>query len=291
MGEPMLGIIGGSGLGQALGALGGTPTRVDTPFGPPSGPIHLAELDGTRVALLARHGEGHLLNPTRVPSRANIYALKSLGVTHVLASAAAGSLHEDVRPRELLIPDQVIDRTYRRPGTFFEDISVHVEFAVPFCPTLRAALLALPSEVKVHPRGTYVCMEGPQFSTRAESELHRSWGADLIGMTLMPEAKLAREAELCYAAVCLPTDYDCWRPTPDDLDKHALLREIVGNLQAATAAALTLIRRAVPAVRALGATPCTCQTALAQAVWTDRARIPDDVRSRLRLLLGRVLES
>jgi len=291
MGEPMLGIIGGSGLGQALGALGGTPTLVDTPFGAPSGPIQLTELDGTRVALLARHGEGHLLNPTRVPARANIYALKSLGVTHVLASAAAGSLHEDVRPRELLIPDQVIDRTHRRPSTFFEDISVHVEFAVPFCPTLRAALLALPSEVKVHPRGTYVCMEGPQFSTRAESELHRSWGADLIGMTLMPEAKLAREAELCYAAVCLPTDYDCWRPTPDDLDKHALLREIVGNLQAATAAALTLIRRAVPAVRALGTTPCHCQTALSQAVWTDRARIPEDVRSRLKLLLGRVLGS
>jgi 5'-methylthioadenosine phosphorylase len=211
-------------------------------------------------------------------------------VTHVLASAAVGSLHEDVRPRDLVIPDQVIDRTYRRPGTFFDALAVHVEFAVPFCPTLRSALLALPSSTKVHPRGTYVCMEGPQFSTRAESELHRSWGADLIGMTLMPEAKLAREAELCYAAVCLPTDYDCWRPTPDDLDKHALLREILGNLQAATAAALSLLRLAVPAVKALARTGCHCQSALAQAIWTERARIPADVRNRLGPLLGRYLD-
>ena len=287
----MLGIIGGSGLGQALGALGGTPHRVDTPFGPPSGPILTTELDGVRVALLARHGEGHVYNPSRVPTRANLFALKMLGVTHVLASAAVGSLHEDVRPRELVIPDQIIDKTYRRPGTFFEDIAVHVEFAVPFCPTLRSALLSLPSEVKVHPRGTYVCMEGPQFSTRAESELHRSWGADLIGMTLMPEAKLAREAELCYAAVCLPTDYDCWRPTPDDLDKHALLREIVSNLQAATGAALALIRCAVPLVRTVSEASCHCHSALAQAIWTDKARIPEDVRNRLRPLLGRYLDS
>jgi 5'-methylthioadenosine phosphorylase len=290
MNTPVLGIIGGSGLGQALDAWGGAPTRVETPFGPPSGPLAVTELDGMKVVLLARHGEGHVHNPTRVPSRANIYALKTLGVTHVLATAAVGSLHEDVRPRELVVPDQVIDKTYRRPGTFFEDVAVHVEFAVPFCPTLRSALLALPSDVKVHTRGTYVCMEGPQFSTRAESELHRSWGADLIGMTLMPEAKLAREAELCYAAVCLPTDYDCWRPTPDDLDTHALLREIVGNLQAATGAALALIRRAVPAVRALDRS-CHCQSALAQAIWTERSRIPEDVRNRLRPLLGRYLEA
>jgi 5'-methylthioadenosine phosphorylase len=288
----MLGIIGGSGLGQALGALGGTPTEVQTPFGRPSGPILLTTLEGMKVALLARHGEGHIHNPTQVPSRANIFALKTLGVTHVLASAAVGSLHEDVRPRELVIPDQVIDKTYRRPGTFFDELAVHVEFAVPFCPTLRTLLLALPSSVKVHPRGTYVCMEGPQFSTRAESELHRSWGADLIGMTLLPEAKLAREAELCYAAVCLPTDYDCWRPTPDDLDKHALLREIQGNLQAATAAALALVRLAVPAVKAMAQTPCHCQSALAaQAIWTDRARIPEDAKRRLAPLLGRYLES
>ncbi len=287
----MLAIIGGSGLGEALGALGGTATAVDTPFGPPSGPIVLTTLEGVKVALLARHGPGHIYNPSRVPSRANIFALKTLGVTHVLASAAVGSLHEDVRPRELVIPDQVIDKTYRRPGTFFEELVVHVEFAVPFCPTLRTALLGLPSKTKVHPRGTYVCMEGPQFSTRAESELHRSWGADLIGMTLLPEAKLAREAELCYAAVCLPTDYDCWRPTPDDLDKHALLGEILSNLQAATAAALALLRLAVPAVKALGERPCTCQSALAQAIWTQPSAIPEEVRTRLRPLLGRYLES
>ena len=158
------------------------------------------------VALLSRHGEGHLLNPSQVPYRANIYALKALGVTHVLASGAVGSLREEVAPRHLVIPDQVIDRTFRRAGTFFDDLAVHVELAAPFCGALRNALVkgGAGFPVRIHQGGTYVCMEGPQFSTRAESELHRSWGASLIGMTVMPEAKLAREAELCYALVALP---------------------------------------------------------------------------------------
>jgi 5'-methylthioadenosine phosphorylase len=288
---PMLGIIGGTGLGEALNTLGvGEPHRVDTPFGPPSAPIVVTEIDGLRVALLARHGEGHVLNPSRVPYRANIFALKALGVTHVLASAAVGSLREEIRPGDLVIPDQVIDRTYRRDSTFFDDLTVHVEFAQPFCPTLRSRLLAAKTEAQVHDRGTFVCMEGPQFSTRAESELHRSWGAHLIGMTLLPEAKLAREAELCYAAVTLPTDYDCWRPHPDDLDQHGLLQEILGNLQAGTTAALALIRATLPAVKALAGTRCSCQEALSLAIITRGTYVHEETRRRLAPLLGRVLE-
>ena len=193
----MIGIIGGTGLGESLGALGaGQSHTIDTPFGMPSGPVITTQIAGAPVALLSRHGEGHLLSPSSVPFRANIYALKSLGVTHILASAACGSLRETLAPRDLVLPDQVIDKTFCRPNSFFDGIAAHVEMAIPFCPTLRHVLsdvgTGLP--VKLHSRATYVCMEGPQFSTRAESEMHRAWGGDLIGMTLMPEAKLAREA-------------------------------------------------------------------------------------------------
>src|SRR5512141_3180077 len=173
MGRVMVGVIGGTGLGEALGALGGGRVQeVDTPFGRPSGPITVTEVSGVPVALLSRHGEGHLLNPTRVPYRANIYALKQLGVTHILASGAVGSLREDLAPRHLVVPDQIIDRTFRRAGTFYEDLAVHVEFASPFCATLRNALAksATGLPTRVHHGGTYVCMEGPQFSSRAESE-------------------------------------------------------------------------------------------------------------------------
>ena len=287
-----IGIIGGSGMGEALGSLGRGESRVvDTPFGRPSGPIELLELDGVPVALLSRHGPGHLFNPSQVPYRANLYALKALGVTHVLASTAVGSLKEDIHPRELLIPDQFIDKTFRRAGTFFDDLAVHVEFASPVCPNLRALLLGAGASAptRVHPQGTYVCMEGPQFSTRAESELHRSWGADVIGMTAMPEAKLAREAELCYAMVCLPTDYDCWRPAPAGLSGMKLLEEILGNLKAATANALALIRRTLPLIAGAQAAPCHCPSALELGIWSDRTRIPAAARERLGVLLARHL--
>lgn len=292
MGRVMVGVIGGTGLGEALGALGaGEQRSVETPFGPPSGPLTLTEVAGVPVALLSRHGEGHMLSPSRVPYRANIYALKAVGVTHVLASGAVGSLREELAPKHLVLPDQVIDRTFRRAGTFFEDFVVHAEFAAPFCSNLRNALIkagtGLPT--RVHQGGTYVCMEGPQFSTRAESELHRSWGASLIGMTVMPEAKLAREAELCYALVALPTDYDCWRPHPASVDQQKLIEEILGNLKSATQNALELIRRALPAVAALADKPCACQSALALGIWSDRARIPQDVRDRLKVLVGKYL--
>ena len=293
MSRVVVGVIGGTGLGEALGALGGGEARaIETPFGPPSGPITLTEVSGVPVALLARHGEGHMRNPSSVPYRANIWALKALGVTHVLASGACGSLREEVAPKHLVIPDQVIDRTFRRASTFFDDLAVHVELAAPFCGTLRNALVkaAAGFPARVHQGGTYVCMEGPQFSTRAESELHRSWGASLIGMTAMPEAKLAREAELCYAIVALPTDYDCWKPHPATLDHAKLIEEILGNVKAATQHALELIRRAIPQVAAAAEKPCPCQSALELAIWSDRSRIPPQVREKLRPILGKYLD-
>jgi len=292
MARVMVGVIGGTGLGEALGALGAGEVRdIETPFGRPSGPITVAEIGGTPVALLSRHGEGHLLNPSAVPYRANIFAMKALGVTHILASGAVGSLREELAPKQLVIPDQVIDRTFRRAGTFYEELAVHVELAAPFCPALRNVLArsATGLATRVHQGGTYVCMEGPQFSTRAESELHRAWGASLIGMTAMPEAKLAREAEICYALVALPTDYDCWRPHPAHVDQAKVIEEILSNVKAATQNALELIRRAVPAVVAAAEKPCACQSALALGIWSDRSRISPEVRERLRPLLGKYL--
>jgi 5'-methylthioadenosine phosphorylase len=283
----VIGIIGGSGLGEALGALPtGEAHRIDTPFGATSAPIVTTEIGGVPVALLARHGEGHLLNPSRVPYRANIFAMKKLGVTRIVASGAVGSLREEIAPRSLVIPDQVVDRTFRRAGTFYEDLAVHVELASPFCPGLRRALLSAGPSTD---GGVYICMEGPQFSTRAESELHRAWDAHLIGMTVMPEAKLAREAEICYALVALVTDHDCWRPRKADLDAHRLLEEIIGHLRAATENALGLIRRALPKV-ASEKSECGCQSALALAIWSDRANITREVRSKLAPLLGKYLD-
>ena len=293
MGSERIGIIGGTGLGESLGAFGrGKLNDVDTPFGKPSAPIVTMEVEGVPVALLARHGEGHRFNPSFVPYRANIYALKMLGVTRILASTAVGSLQEKIAPKNLVIADQVIDKTFRRAGTFFEEFAVHIDFAAPFCPTLRKLLqeAGRTSSARVHDRGTYVCMEGPQLSTRAESELHRAWGADLIGMTVMPEAKLAREAEICYALVALPTDYDCWKPSPGDLDKVQVIEEILRNLKEATQNATDLIRRTLPAAGALGDAPCTCRSALSMGIWSNRKQIPDDVRQRLRLLLGKYLD-
>ncbi len=286
-----VGIIGGTGLGEALGTLGqGEVREVDTPFGAPSGPITLAEVDGVPVALLSRHGEGHLLNPTQVPYRANVFALKALGVTHVLASGAVGSLREEIAPRDLVVVDQLIDRTSRRAGTFFDELSVHVELSQPFCPTLRAALQAAGegAGTRVHAQGTYVCMEGPALSTRAESLLHRAWGADLIGMTAMPEAKLAREAELHYALVALPTDYDCWQLPAPGHTPESIVAGVVKNLRAVTLSGLALIRRALPHVAQLPAR-CGCDSALAMGIWSERARVPAGVRQRLAPLLGKYL--
>ena len=287
---PRIGIIGGSGLGQALTArTKGQTHDPDTPFGKPSAPIVTAELNAVPIAFLARHGIGHLLNPSAVPYRANIYALKQLGVTHILASGAVGSLADHIAPRHLAICDQVIDRTFKRPNSFFDGhLAVHVDFAYPFCEHLRQLLIktAAGSPTTVHPTATYLCMEGPQFSTRAESLLHRSWGADLVGMTCMPEAKLAREAEICYALVALPTDYDCWKPHPGDLDKHSLMTEIIANLNAATEIALDLITAAVAQAGPLLQTTCEHHNALDLGIWSDKKSIPPATRKKLDLLIG-----
>jgi 5'-methylthioadenosine phosphorylase len=290
--DVLVGLIGGSGLGAALTKdAGGEKVAVDTPFGAPSAPIILTEVGGQRVAILARHGEGHRFNPSMVPYCANIFALKKLGVTHILASGATGILTEKIAPRELVICDQVIDKTLRPGRTFFDDFVAHVEFAHPFCEDLRQVLVACGRgmDVTVHPKATYVCMEGPQFSTRAESLLHRAWGADLIGMTTMPEAKLAREAEMCYALLALPTDYDCWKAHEAALpggSKEELLKTILGNLQKATDNAVELLKVAAERIRDFRS-PCDCQDALKLAIWSDKTKVdPREVR-KLDAIVGR----
>ncbi|MEM6855595.1 MAG: MTAP family purine nucleoside phosphorylase [Planctomycetota bacterium] len=298
-----IGIIGGSGLGDTFGPSEGEAAPVvhdlDTPFGKPSGPITVVEWSGVEVCLLQRHGPGHVLNPTAVPYRANIYAMKKLGVTHLLASGATGSLREHLHPGELVIADQVVDKTYKRPNTFFENAAVHVEFSQPFCPVMRSWLLdaakQLPAEgedghVHVHDGGTYVCMEGPVFSTRAESEWHRQLGGDLIGMTCMPEAKLAREAELAYALIALPTDYDSWKPHAPGSDQMDLLTEIIGNLKKASAAGLALMKAALSDLSALRDQPSPAHSALALGIWSDKSKIDPAEIKRLEVLWGKYFE-
>ncbi len=285
-----VGIIGGAGLMEWLAAMGkGEPHIIETPFGPTSGPLFTLEVDGVPVAAVARHGAGHQFSPTRVPYRANLFALKVLGVSHVLAYGLVGSLREHIHPRHLVIPDQVIDRTYRRPCTFYDDLAVHVEMSSPFCETLRRVLCdaAQGGDTPVHKQGTYICIEGPALSTRAESLMYRSWGGDLIGMTVMPEAKLAREAELHYAMVAVPTDYDSWQPAASPAPDAMNAAHMQSRL-AASANGLALIRRALARVAA-APTQCTCDSALALGIWSDRSRISNEVRTRLRPLLGKYL--
>jgi len=272
---------------------------METPFGKPSDAIVEVEWEGLSVFLLSRHGPGHLLNPSSVPYRANIFALKQLGCTHVIASGAVGSLREEFRPRDLVIPDQVIDKTHKRANTFYEKAAVHVEFAEPFCPVLRqilmeaggagAAAVGQTPPYQVHNRGCYVCMEGPAFSSRAESLMHRLWGGDLIGMTAMPEAKLAREAEMSYALVALVTDYDCWRNKPAaqageaEKSKDELLKEIIGNLAAATQNAMEVIRRGIRllADRRENLPESPAHSALRLGIWSEKGRIEQQEVQRL----------
>ncbi|HEY8668406.1 MAG TPA: MTAP family purine nucleoside phosphorylase [Tepidisphaeraceae bacterium] len=326
MSQLTVGLIGGTGLGEALGAGadgGGArhvPPEIDTPFGRPSDAIIETEWAGVRVLILSRHGPGHLLNPAQVPYRANIFALKQMGCTHILASGAVGSLREEYRPRDLVIPDQIIDKTHRRPGTFYEKAAVHVEFAEPFCPVLRKILVETaaampPAEAQgvqpnarggkphqVHDGGCYVCMEGPAFSTRAESLMHRLWGGDLVGMTAMPEAKLAREAEISYALVALVTDYDSWRVAPAatqggqgklQTDSQVLLEEIIGNVQAATANTVSLMRAAVEriAARREELLSAPAQRALRLAIWSNKSAIDPAEVQRLSPLWMKYFEA
>ncbi len=286
----MIAVIGGTGLGEAFGqAEGGESIELDTPFGPPSAPLVRFNWEGQEAVFLNRHGQGHRHNPSLVPYRANIYALKELGVTTVVASGAVGSLREEFTPGDLVICDQIIDKTFRRAGTFYHDeLVVHIELSEPFCPTLRQRIAEQSDAVqaKVHPKGTYVCMEGPQFSTRAESNMHRQWGGDLIGMTAMPEAKLAREAEMSYAMIALVTDYDCWRPH-EVRDRHALLAEIMGNLKSATENAIELIQMLVKSLSQTPIQDCDAFHALEMAIWTDKASVPERALKRLEPLVGR----
>ncbi len=288
-----VGIIGGTGLGDALGArIKGRPANVPTPFGRPSNTLVEMEWEGTPMAVLNRHGPGHLIHPSVVNYRANIYALKAVGCTHVIASGAVGSLREHIKPRDLVVPDQVIDKTFRRVPTFFDEFfAAHVEFATPFCPVLRQHLLncADAAGTTVHDGGTYVCMEGPAFSTRSESEMHRAWGADMIGMTCMPEAKLAREAEIAYALVALSTDYDCWRPAPADLSRQELLREITDNLTEATNSAVELIKTAVARFGEIADLPSPAHSALELAIWSNKELIPPAAKEKLGVLVEKYL--
>jgi len=289
MAEELVGIIGGTGLGDALAEqlTGAEFHDVDTPFGRPSAAIMVGRIGQRRVAFLNRHGPGHKLSPSEVPFAANIFALKKLGVHTVIGSGAVGSLREEIAPGELVIVDQFIDKTFRRTNTFFGGCgAVHCEMARPVCARLRLVLMNAAEQIdaKTHPKGTYVCMEGPQFSTQAESLMHRAWGGDLIGMTAMPEAKLAREAQMCYALVALASDYDCWRPHEAGKSKQSLLEEIMANLQTATSNCLELIKAVLTAEQELVSEDCPCRKSLELAVWTDRSRIDAAGREKLKVL-------
>ena len=271
-----IGVLGGSGLYELEGLTNQEEIQLSTPYGEPSDAFLTGQLDGIDVVFLPRHGRGHRVNPSEINVRANIWGLKRLGVTHVLSVSAVGSLREDIVPGHFVVIDQFIDRTRHRPDTFFEDgIVAHVMFADPVCSSLRASLLEACAEVEltVHDGGTYVNMEGPQFSTRAESKLYRSWGADVIGMTNLQEAKLAREAELHYATVAMSTDYDCWHEGHDDVTVDqviATMRENVGHARELIARTIRLIP---------GATyTCGCDSALAPAIMTARECITPEAR-------------
>ena len=258
----------------------------DTPFGCPSDSYFTGTLDGVPVAFLSRHGRGHRLSPTEINYRANVWGFKALGCDALLSASAVGSLKEEHAPRRAVIPDQFIDRTRHRPDTFFGDgVVVHVSFADPVCPSLARSLedAAAAAGLSARRGGTYVCMEGPQFSTRAESLLYRSWGADVIGMTNLTEAKLAREAEICYATLALVTDYDAWREKGDAVSVEAVLAVLGEN----AAASRRTMREAVARVEEDRA--CSCRRALAFAILTDRAAIPEETRRRLDPLVGKYL--
>lgn len=282
----IVGVIGGSGLYDIEGLTSTRTVRVCTPFGAPSGAITVGSLEGIRVAFLSRHGRGHLLNPSGINYRANIFALKSLGVSHVISISAVGSMKESIQPGDVVVPDQFIDLTKRRVSTFFDNgVVAHVAFGEPVCAELGQVLLSAGEKVgaNLHRSGTYVCMEGPQFSTKAESRLYRQWGVDVIGMTNMPEAKLAREAELCYATLALVTDYDCWHETEEAVTVEAVL----GTLHRNVALAKQLLRSAIPSFD--NPIDCPCHRALDNAILTAPNRIPTTARKKLAVLVDRAL--
>jgi 5'-methylthioadenosine phosphorylase len=281
-----IGIIGGSGLYSMPGLTDSEEVQVQTPFGDPSDSFITGELEGRKVAFLARHGRGHRLLPSELNFRANLYAMKKLGVERIVSVSAVGSLKQEHKPADFVIPDQFIDRTFARQATFFgEGIVAHVAFGDPVCATVAEAIFGGAESVGVTSKmgGVYVCMEGPQFSTRAESNLYRSWGADVIGMTNLQEAKLAREAEICYATMAMVTDYDSWHQGHDAVT----LEEVVAVLKQNSANAAKVVRAAVAAMPK--ERTCACASALQFAVLTDPSAIPQATRKKLDLLLGKYL--
>jgi 5'-methylthioadenosine phosphorylase len=281
--EAKLGVIGGSGLYQIDGLSSVQEVRISTPFGEPSDAITVGNLEGTRVAFLPRHGKGHRISPTEIPARANIYALKSLGVEWIISVSAVGSLKEEIHPGDLVIPNQLIDRTKSRVNTFFGDgLVAHVGFAEPFCPVLSRILDQTASEAgaRVHNGGIYVVMEGPLFSTKAESSLYRSWGASVVGMTALPEAKLAREAEICYATLAFVTDYDCWHETCETVTIGMVIQNLLRNVEMSK----KILKRAVTQIPKKR--ECQCATALKDAIITAPEVIPTALKQKLHLLIG-----
>jgi 5'-methylthioadenosine phosphorylase len=280
-----VGVIGGSGFYELLDDAREVP--IETPFGPPSDSFFVGELGGVRVAFLPRHGRGHRILPGEVNYRANIWGMKALGVSHVLSASAVGSLRKELEPLHIVVPDQLFDRTKARPSTFFgEGVAAHVGFADPFCPMLSQAVVehGRAAGVTVHDGGTYVCIEGPHFSTRAESNVYRQLGFDIIGMTNLQEAKLAREAELCYATMALVTDYDVWYAGEQDVT----LEQVLANMRRNVEAAQTIVRSVVPALDLTR--DCACRHALENAIITSAELIPAATRKKLDLLIGKYLK-
>ena len=286
MSQAEIGIIGGSGLYSMPGLTEIRENTLETPFGAPSDAYVLGTLEGRKVAFLARHGRGHRILPSELNFRANIHGFKQLGVERILSVSAVGSLREEHKPLEFLIPDQFVDRTRHRIDTFFGDgVVAHIAFAEPICPQLSDAVVKACKKAKVVGKrgGTYLCMEGPQFSTKAESNLYRSWGMDVIGMTNLQEAKLAREAELCYVTVAMVTDYDCWHPHHDSVTVDQIVAVLTKNAENAC----NVVREAIAAMPKERS--CKCGSALANAILTDRAKIPQATRERLKLIIGKYL--
>ena len=282
--NPTLAVIGGSGVYHIEDLLDVREVRIRTPFGDPSDAIIIGTLNERRMAFLPRHGRGHRINPTEVNHRANIFALKTLGITHIISIAACGSLKEELRPRDMVFPDQLFDRTATRARTFFEKgIVAHVGVANPYCLNLSNLLYdaAAQEKFRAHKGGTYVCIEGPQFSTKAESEVFRELGFSVIGMTGSPEFRLAREAEICYAAVALVTDYDVWHEEPVTVEM------VIGNLTANTANVKELLRTVAPRIPAQG--PCPCGEALKFGILTDPKKIPPLIKKILKPLIGKYI--
>jgi 5'-methylthioadenosine phosphorylase len=279
-----IGIIGGSGLYSMPGFEAQEEALIDTPFGAPSDNFVLGQLAGRRVAFLARHGRGHRISPSELNFRANIYGMKSLGVERIISLSAVGSLKDEHKPLDFVIPDQFFDRTRGRVSTFFgEGLVAHISFADPVCPQMSEVLAEACAAAGVHARkgGTYLCMEGPAFSTKAESNVYRSWGMDVIGMTNLQEAKLAREAEICYVTVAMVTDYDCWHPDHDAVT----VNDIIANLVQNAGNACRVVAEAVAAMPA--ARTCKCGSALSHAIITDRSLVPETTRRNLGILIDK----